>query len=79
MTNYVMVLVIGLVAFAVGAGLIKLNHYYAVRRSNALAKFVTTDVEKMLEDYTDHMLEKTVKMTKEIYSEAMNGFEKGED
>lgn len=79
MTNYVMVLVIGAVSFAIGAGLIKLNHYYAVKRSNALARFVTTDVEKMLEDYTDHVLEKSIEMTKKIYETTMNGFEKDED
>ena len=66
-----LVLVIGLAVFGIGAGLIKLNHYYACKRSNALARFVTVDVEKMLEDYTDHVMDKTVEMTKKMQQAMM--------
>lgn len=61
-----LVLVGGVVAFAVGAGLIKVSHYYSVRRSNALARFVLVDVKKLVDDYTDNLMKKTVDMTAEM-------------
>lgn len=71
MANYVMVLMIGIMVFAIGAGLIKLNHYYAVKRSNGLARFITTDCKKMLEEYTDNLLQKTMDMTTEMTKKMM--------
>ena len=61
-----LVLVGGAVVFAVGAGLIKVSHYYSVRRSNALARFVLVDVKKLVDDYTDNLMKKTVDMTAEM-------------
>lgn len=79
LTTIVLVLVIGLVVFIVGAGLMTLNHRYAVRRSNGLAKFLTVDAVKAMEDYTGHMMEKvTTEMTK-WYNEMMNTVKKDED
>lgn len=61
----------GAVIYVVGAGLVTLAHQNAVKRSNGLAHFVCNDVKKMLSEYTEETLRKTLDITIEMQKKMM--------
>ena len=71
----IVVLFAGLVFAFAGAVLIELSHQNSIKRSNGLAKFITTDVKRMLYDYTDDIMKKTIDMTMEMQKKMMEDSE----
>lgn len=78
MTTFELMLVIlftGLVFGSIGLILIKVNHEFTIIRTNGLARFITTDVKRMLYDYTDDIMKKTIDMTMEMQKKMMEDSE----
>lgn len=69
MTTFELMMVIlftGLVFGSIGLILIKINHEFTIIRTNGLARFITTDVKRMLYDYTDDIIKRSTDMTMEM-------------
>ena len=70
MNVYVFVAFAAVVAFALGAGLIALDHYFENKRNKKIGKIVCKDViptaEMALDEYTEHLMENLKKMSDDM-------------